>query len=58
MGLIGFEFLLIGSVAAAASVVLGFEGHQEAIILPPIAGFLLYVGIEGIRGLSRYIQGP
>lgn len=58
MGLIGFQFLLIGTIAATSSVVLGLEGHTEAIILPPIAGFLLYVGIEGMRGLSRYVQGP
>ncbi len=58
MGLIGFQFLLIGTVAAGSSVVLGLDGRSEAIILPPIAGFLLYVGIEGVRGLSRFIQGP
>ena len=58
MGLIGFQFLLIGTIAASSSVGLGLEGHSEAIILPPIAGFLLYVGIEGMRGLSRYVQGP
>ncbi len=58
VGYIGFQFLLIGTIAAAASVALSLDGHREAIILPPIGGFLVYVGIEGLRTLSRLMRAP
>ncbi len=57
-GYISFQFLLIGAIAASSAVLLGLEGQSTAIILPPIAGFLIYVGIEGMRALARLMRGP
>ncbi len=57
-GWVAWQFLSLGVVMAAGSVVLTFQSRMEVVVLAPLALGFLHVGVMAIERIRAAANGP